>query len=111
MRDLPVRIFDFCALSVAIRARSVSSLCFLTRRLTGVSRIGGEKLHTRGPRLLYQPAPQPIVYIIPVTDILGRLALVPYGELGTIPYDWCNLARFYPRGECDGQNSPGSGVI
>ena len=62
-----------------------------------------------GTKLLYQPAPQPIVYIIPVTDILGRLALVPYGEHGTIPYDWRNLARYYPRGECDGQNRPGSG--
>ena len=62
-----------------------------------------------GTKLLYQPAPQPIVYIVPVTDILGRLALVPYGEHGTIPYDWRNLARYYPRGECDGQNRPGSG--
>ncbi len=39
-----------------------------------------------GTKLLYQPAPQPIVYIVPVTDILGRLALVPYGEHGTIPH-------------------------
>ena len=62
-----------------------------------------------GTKLLYQPAPQPIGYIIPVTDILGRLALVPYGEHGTIPYDWHNLACFYPRGECDRKNSPGSG--
>ncbi len=62
-----------------------------------------------GTKLLYQPAPQPIVYIIPVTDILGRLPLVPYGEHGTIPYDWHNLARYYPGGEFDRQNSPGSG--
>ena len=40
---------------------------------------------------------------------MGRLALVSYGEHGTIPYDWRNLARFYPQGECDRQNSPGSG--
>jgi hypothetical protein len=52
---------------------------------------------------------RPVLYIIPVTDILGRLALVPYGEHGTIPYDWRNLVRYYPRGECDGQNRPGSG--
>jgi hypothetical protein len=29
-----------------------------------------------GTKLLYQPALQLIVYIVPVTDILGRLALV-----------------------------------
>ena len=52
---------------------------------------------------------RPVLYIIPGTDILGRLALVPYSEHGTIPYDWRNLARYYPQGECDGQNRPGSG--
>jgi hypothetical protein len=62
-----------------------------------------------GTKLLYQPAPQPVVYIVPVTDILGRLALVPYGETETIPYDWRGLARFYPKGECDRQDAPGSG--
>ena len=64
-----------------------------------------------GTKLLYQPAPQPIVYIVPVTDILGRLALVPYGETGTIPYDWHGLARFYPKVECDrpSQDTTGSG--
>ena len=62
-----------------------------------------------GTKLLYQPAPQPVVYIIPVTEILGRLALTPYGEHGTIPYEWQSLARHYPRGVCDRQDSPGSG--
>ena len=62
-----------------------------------------------GTKLLYQPLPQPVVYIVPVTDILGRLALVPYGETGTIPYDWRDLARFYPKGVCDRQGTPGSG--
>ena len=36
---------------------------------------------------------RPVLYIIPVTDILGRLALVPYGEHGTIPYDWQNRTQ------------------
>ena len=62
-----------------------------------------------GTKLLYQPAPQPIVYIVAVTDILGRLALVPYGEHGTIPHGWRALARHYPLGECDHQDRPGSG--
>ncbi len=62
-----------------------------------------------GTKLLFQPAQQPIVYIAPVTDILGRLALVPYGEHGTIPHGWRALACHYPRGECDHQDRPGSG--
>ena len=50
-----------------------------------------------GTKLLYQPAPQPIVYDIPVTDILGRLPLVPYGEHGTIPFDAQSCALLSPR--------------
>ena len=46
-----------------------------------------------GTKLLYQPEPKPVVYIVPVKNILGRLALVPYGEHGTIPYDWHALQR------------------
>ncbi len=50
-----------------------------------------------GTKLLYQPEPEPVVYIIPVKNILGRLALVPYGAHGTIPYDWHPLQRsHYP---------------
>ncbi len=63
-----------------------------------------------GTKLLYQPEPKPVVYIIPVKNILGRLALVPYGAHGTIPYDWHPLRRsHYPRGMCDAQDRPGSG--
>ncbi len=53
-----------------------------------------------GTKLFYQPAQRLIVYIVPVTDIMGRLALMPYGEDGTIPHDWRTLARYYPLGEC-----------
>jgi hypothetical protein len=62
-----------------------------------------------GTKLLYQPAQQPIIYIIPVTDIHGILPLVPYGEHGTIQYDWRDLSRYYPLGESDSLNSPESG--
>jgi len=63
-----------------------------------------------GTKLLYQPEPKPVVYIVPVKNILGRLALVPYGEHGTIPYDWHALQRsHYPRGVCDARDRPGSG--
>jgi hypothetical protein len=49
-----------------------------------------------GTKLLYQPALRQIAYIVPVTDILGSLALVPYGEYVTIPHDWRHLERYYP---------------
>jgi hypothetical protein len=60
--------------------------------------------------LLYQPEPKPVVYVVPIRNILGRLALTPYGEHGTIPYDWRHLqASHYPRGVCDLPNRQGSG--
>ena len=63
-----------------------------------------------GTKLLYQPEPKPVVYIIPVKDILGRLALVPFGEHGTIPHAWRQLqGSHYPRGVCDRHDQPGSG--
>jgi hypothetical protein len=68
-----------------------------------------------GTKLLYQPEPKPVVYIIPVKNILGRLALVPYGAHGTIPYDWHPLQRshssYHGLGVCDSdaQGRPGSG--
>ena len=38
-----------------------------------------------GTKLLYQPEPDPEIYIVPISSILGRLPLVPAGDHGTIP--------------------------
>ena len=38
-----------------------------------------------GPKLLYLPSPDPGVYIVPLSHILGRLPLLPAGDYGTIP--------------------------
>ncbi len=63
-----------------------------------------------GTKLLYQPKPKPVVCIVPIQNILGRLALAPYGEHGTIPYDWRHLqGSHYPQGVCDLPNRQGSG--
>ena len=35
-----------------------------------------------GTKKLYQP--EPVVYVVPITSILGRLPLVPAGDHGTI---------------------------
>jgi hypothetical protein len=58
-------------------------------------------------KLLNQPE-QPVVYIVlvPIQNILGRLVLAPYGENGTIPYDWRHLQGLhYLRGVCNLPNS------
>jgi hypothetical protein len=59
------------------------------------------KVAYAGTKLFCQPVQQQVVYIVPVTDILVRLALVPCDEHGTI--DGSTLTRYYPRGECDHQ--------
>jgi hypothetical protein len=38
-----------------------------------------------GMKKLYQPEPQPVVYIVPTTSISGRLPLIPVGDHGIIP--------------------------
>jgi hypothetical protein len=63
--------------------------------------------------IVLSAAQQPIVYLVPATDILGSFALarVPYckhGSDGTISHDWRAHVRYYPQGECDCKNSPGS---
>ena len=39
---------------------------------------------------LYQPEPRPVTYIVPISRILGRLALSPVGVHGTIPAELRN---------------------
>ena len=51
--------------------------------------------------VLYQPEPKPVICIVPINHILGRLALIPDGAHGTIPYDWHQLQPSPSRpGEC-----------
>ena len=38
-----------------------------------------------GTKLLYMPSPEPVVYVIQLSHILGRLPLLPAGDFGTIP--------------------------
>ena len=46
--------------------------------------------------MLYELDPKkPILYVLPIENILGKLALVPVGDTGTIPY---NMPRPLPRG-------------
>ncbi len=83
---------------------------FWLRAILDVYWCARKKKHVLLNLLLYQPEPKPVVYIVPIQNILGRLALAPIGEHGTIPYDWRHLqGSHYDRGVCDLPNRQGSG--
>ena len=42
-----------------------------------------------------------VLYVVPIMSILGRLALVPVGETGTIPFTMRTENRDYPGASCD----------
>jgi hypothetical protein len=62
---------------------------------------------------LYLPKPDPVLYVVPLSHILGKFPLVPAGDDGTIPGIPQNMHgrkdACYPLGVCDRQGSPGSG--
>ena len=64
-----------------------------------------------GTKKLYQPEPRPIVYIVPITSILGRLPLIPAGDHGTIPAAVRNRKKeMFEYGKCDESAArPGTG--
>ena len=63
-----------------------------------------------GTKLLYQPKPDPVVYIVPINFILGRLPLVPAWDHGTIPASMRDRRRdLFKLGKCDENGRPGSG--
>ena len=62
-----------------------------------------------GTKMLFLPT-APKVWVVPVSHILGRLALVPAGDSGTIPETMrCREPGMYPGGRCDSAGEPGSG--
>jgi hypothetical protein len=50
-----------------------------------------------------------VLYVIPITSILGRLALVPVGETGTIPFPKRKEARTFPGAACDSKPNGADG--
>jgi hypothetical protein len=64
-----------------------------------------------GTYQLYQPK-KPIVYIVPITSILGRLPLIPAGDHGTIMIPAALRGSKRERfllGKCDEDGLPGTG--
>ena len=62
-----------------------------------------------GTKQVYHASPKPVIYIVPAQSILGRLALVPVGEHGTIPHSLHANSSAFSRGQCDERGQPGSG--
>ena len=50
-----------------------------------------------------------VLYVIPVSSILGRLPLVPLGETGTIPFDMRRESADFPGAACDKSHNSGDG--
>ena len=62
-----------------------------------------------GTKLLYLPSPEPVVYVVPLSPILGK-PLVPAGDTGTIPRIMHGRKEAsYPLGVCDRPGEPGTG--
>ncbi len=62
-----------------------------------------------GTKQLYEPD-KPVVYIVPIASILGRLPLIPAGDHGTIPAALRGREReLFPLGKCDDDGRPGTG--
>ena len=61
-------------------------------------------------KMLYLPSPEPVVYVVPLSHILGKLPLIPAGDYGTIPRSMHGRKdACYERGVCDRRGEPGSG--
>jgi hypothetical protein len=81
----------------------------------------GRQVGMQGSKMVYLPAPndwhqrssapKPVIYVVPVTAILGRLALVPAGsDHGTIPASMREYqARAFDMGAADRLGQQGSG--
>ena len=50
-----------------------------------------------------------VLYVVPVSSILGRIPGVPVGETGTIPFDMCKEAEDFPGASFDSKKGAGYG--
>ena len=84
-----------------VLANSMFNLCMHQPR---AGADGQRPLHSP-----YEPE-KPVIYIVPITSILGRLPLIPAGDHGTIPAELRGRKRdLFPLGKCDEDRRPGTG--
>ena len=73
---------------------AITAKCFLLGWLVSV-----------GSRVVYElDYKKPILYVVPIQNILGKLSLVPVGDTGTIPHSMSNTFAGAP-----GDRRPGAG--
>ena len=68
-----------------------------------------ECLESVGSRILFElDHKKPILYVLPIENILGKLPVVPVGDTGTIPF---RLRKHFEGtgASADPQNRPGTG--
>ncbi len=59
---------------------------------------------------MYLQSTEPVLYVVLLSHILGKLPLVPAGDTGTIPLSMLGSKdACYPQGVCDRQGIPGLG--
>ena len=65
-------------------------------------------LDSVGSRILYELDPKnPILYVLPIENILGKLPVVPFGDTGTIPFNFPRNA--FPGAYRDRKQGAGDG--
>ncbi len=61
--------------------------------------------------IVYERLPDnPVFYVLPVELILGKLAVVPVGKIGTIPYCMRTLSALHSRQERGQVKEAGGGI-
>jgi hypothetical protein len=64
-------------------------------------------LNSVGSRILYElDHRKPVLYVIPIQNIIGKLCLVPVGDTGTIPH---RLRTAFPGAPGDRKRGSGDG--
>ena len=64
-----------------------------------------------GTKMLYMPSPDPVVYVVPLSHILGRLPLLPAGNYGTIPRSMSRrMEACFPRACATAKGGRGPGA-
>jgi hypothetical protein len=64
-----------------------------------------EWLDNIGSKLVYERKEnQQVLYVVPFTSIMGRLALVPAGDTGTIPYSMSSESALCQGATCDSRH-------
>jgi hypothetical protein len=61
-------------------------------------------------KMIYERKPSsPVLYVLPITHILGKLPVVPVGDTGTFPHSMRGESAEYDGASCDSEPGKGDG--